>query len=120
MRIRNKPDVEDDVRIERQPELVPERDNCGRQTFDGSSQLEAAGDLGPQLANRQVRSVDDQVGTVPKSAHELALTLNSHLDVIVGGEWMTPAVGVEAPGQGLVRRFEEEQPVVANITAELR
>src|SRR6476661_8253808 len=108
VRVGQEAHVEDDVGIERQAVLEPER-------HDGDAQLDAAvareerGQLGAQLVHVEARAVDDDVGGRAQVEEQLALALDAVEEPAVTLQRVRAADALETPHEGLVGRVEEHE-----------
>ncbi len=106
--IGEEPDVEHDVGLAREPATVGERqDGQGQPALLGA--LEVPGDQTPQVARRQLRGIDHQIGLFPQARHDPALVGDAVGDRTVEGERMAPARFVEATAQDLVLAVQEQE-----------
>ena len=106
--IGEEPDVEHDVGLAREPATVGERqDGQGQPALLGA--LEVPADQTPQVARRQLRGIDHQIGLFPQARHDPALVGDAVGDRTVEGERMAPAGFVEPAAQDLVLAVQEQE-----------
>ncbi len=111
MRIGEKTNVEHEVGLARQAVAIGER-----QHGDGELVVRGLGEVADhdptQIARRQLRGVDHQIGPVTQGRHEDALLGDTIGDPAVLGERVAPAGFGEATPQDLFLAIEEEHAKV--------
>ena len=110
VRVLHEPDVEDEVRLERHAVLEPEADELEGELVGP----DVGGQRGEQplaeLAQRQVRGVEDDVRLAPDGVEPAALLGDRAGDPALVAERMAVAGLAEPPDQDVVARLEEDDP----------
>jgi hypothetical protein len=106
----DEPDVEDQVRLERHSELVAEADQLHGELVGSGRGRQLGEEPLPQLAEREVRGIDDHVGLVADRFEEAALLGDRVRDAAMVAEGMAMAGLAEAPDQDVVAGLEEDDP----------
>src|SRR5947209_1739432 len=86
IRVLHESDIEDQVGLERYPELEAEADELDREATRVGRLAEAGEDPLPQLAQREVRGVDHDIGLRPGRVEEAALRLGRARDSALVGQ----------------------------------
>ena len=105
-RVLHEPDVEDEVGLERQAVLEPEADELDRELVGADRRGELGEQALAQLAQREVRGVEHDVGLAPDGVEQLALLGDRARDPARVRERMPVAGLAEAADQDLVAGLE--------------
>ena len=109
MRVGQEPDVEQQIRIDRDPVFEPEAENRDDQLGAWRRARRDAGEDVTQLVDRHLRGVQHVIGELPDGPHRGALLADPFDRRAIGRERVRPARFAEAAHQRGLRRFEKDQ-----------
>src|SRR3954447_3577449 len=109
VRVLHEPDVEDEVGLERHPELVAEADDLDRELVRSRGRRNLGEQPLPELAQREVGGVDDDVRLRADGLEHRALALDRAADAPSVAERVPVARLGEAADEDVVASLEEDE-----------